>query len=174
MLVSLLLVIVLVTTVLACVSDVMSLRIPNLYSLIVIAAFGLAFVAAPDAFDVWWEYVGAFGLMFAITYIMFLFGAMGGGDSKFGTALALWVGLHGLLAYVFWMAVVGGIVGGLSLYFKKKKPFAAPRPGSWVAQVQEGRNAVPYGIAIGVGGWLALLQTGLITHQLGELFKIIH
>jgi len=174
MLVPLLLAVVLVTSVLACVSDVMRLRIPNLHSGVVIAAFALAYLLSPDSFSVWWEYIGAMVMMFVITYLMFLFGLMGGGDSKFGTALALWVGLHGMLPYVFWMAIMGGIIGGLSLYFKKKKPFKSPPAGSWMAQVQEGRNAVPYGIAISAGAWLALWQTGFIIHQLDELFKIIH
>ena len=174
MLVALLLGVVFVTTLLACLSDVQTLRIPNLYSVIVMAAFAVAFFVSPESFGSWKEHLGAFAIILIVTYIMFMVGMMGGGDSKFGSALALWVGVHGLLSFVFWMGLMGGILGGISLYFKKKKPVQNPKEGSWIAQVQMGRNAVPYGIAISFGAWAGLLQTGLITHQLDELIKIIH
>lgn len=175
MIVLALLAMVLVTTLLACFSDIRSLRIPNKYSLAVIVAYIAAYAAVPEAFPgVWWGYPLALLIIFAVTYLMYLVGMMGAGDSKFGSALALWVGLHGLLSYVFWMAVMGGLLGGVSLYLKKKKPISAPLPGSWPEQVQAGRNAVPYGIAISFGAWAAMLQTGLVTHQIDELFKIIN
>lgn len=158
----------------ACVSDVRALRIPNLYSVVVIVAFGIAFLAAPESFGAWWTHLAAFAGMFAVTYVMFCFNMLGAGDSKFGSALALWVGLKGLLPYIFYMAIAGGIVGVLALYFRKKKPFRNPPAGSWMALAQEGRNAVPYGIAISFGGAAALLHTGFVHHQLDELFRLIH
>lgn len=161
-------------TILACVSDVRSLRIPNLYSIIVIGAFAVAFAAAPESFGKLSAHLLSLVIIFLITYIMFVFGLMGGGDAKFGSALALWVGLPGIVSYVFWMTLMGGLIAALSLLIKNKKPFANPAAGSWVAQVQEGRNAVPYGIAISFGAWAALLHTGFITHQLDEVIKIIH
>lgn len=161
-------------TLLSCVSDVKSLRIPNAYSLIIVAAFLAAWAVSPESFGKWWEHFGALALFFAVTYIMFMMGMMGGGDSKLGSALALWVGIKGLVIYLFWMALAGGVVGALSLWMKKKKPFKAPPAGSWMAAVQEGRNAIPYGIAISIGAWAALLHTSRIIHHLDELIKIIH
>jgi prepilin peptidase CpaA len=166
--------VVLVTTVMACVSDVRSLRIPNLYSVIVIGAFALAFAAAPESFGKLSAHVLSLVIIFLITYIMFVSGLMGGGDAKFGSALALWVGLPGIVSYVFWMTLMGGLIAALSLLIKNRKPFSNPAAGSWVAQVQDGRNAVPYGIAISFGAWAALLHTGFVTHQLDEVIKIIH
>ena len=174
MLVALLLGVVFITTILACLSDINTLRIPNLYSVVVIVAFAIGFIAAPESFGSWKEHLGAFAIILTVTYIMFMVGMMGGGDSKFGSALALWVGAHGLLFFIFWMGLMGGIIGGISLYFKKKKPVQNPKEGSWIAQVQAGRNAVPYGIAISFGAWAALWQTGFIIQQLDELSKIIH
>lgn len=159
---------------LACVSDVKALRIPNMYSVVVAGAFAIAFLASPEDFKVWWSHLGAAGGMFIITYIMFCAGMLGAGDSKFGSALALWVGLKGLMVYVFYMAVVGGLIGLLSIYFRKKKPFSNPPAGSWMAVAQEGKNSVPYGIAISFGAFAALLQSGFINHQLDELLRIIH
>lgn len=166
--------VVLVVTVMACVSDVRSLRIPNLYSVIVIAAFAIAFLVSPEAFGKWWHHLGAFAGMFVITYAMFCFGMLGAGDSKFGSALALWVGLKGLMPYLLLMAMMGGVIGIVSIFFRKKKPFANPLPGSWMAVAQEGKNSVPYGVAISFGAVGALLHTGFIYHQLDELVRIIH
>lgn len=165
---------VLATTAASCRSDVRTLRIPNRHSLIVLGCFAVAFAVAPDIFGAWWEHLGAGLLMFVVTYLMFAFGMMGGGDSKLGSALALWVGLQGLLPYVFYMAVAGGLVAAASLYIKKKKSFAHPLPQGWVDEVQKGRNALPYGIAISAGFWLAILHTGFLYEILDEVFKLIH
>jgi prepilin peptidase CpaA len=148
-----------------------------MYSIIVIGAFFVAYAAAPQAFGPTAKlsaHLLALVMIFLITYIMFVAGVMGGGDAKFGSALALWIGLEGFVPYVFWMAMMGGVIAVLSLIIKKKKPFPNPAAGTWIAQVQEGRNAVPYGIAISFGAWIALLQNGFLTHQLDEVLKIIH
>ena len=166
--------VVLGVTVLTCVSDLRSLRIPNAYSLVVIGCFVPAWLAEPAAFTPLWHHVVAMVVLFFLTYAMFCKGMMGGGDSKLGTALGLWMGLKGLMPFLFYMALVGGVLGGLALLFKKKKWFKNPRPGSWVEQVQAGENAVPYGVAISFGFWASLFHTGFLHHQLDEIFKIIH
>ena len=166
--------IVLAVTVLGCISDIRSLRIPNAYSLIVIACFVPAWSAEPRNFAPLWDHLAAMAIIFSITYAMFTAGMMGGGDSKFGTALGLWVGLKGLLPFVFYMALMGGILGAVALGLRNKKLFSNPIPGSWVEQLQSGQNAVPYGVAISLGCWASFLHTGLLDHQLNEVFKIIH
>ncbi len=174
MIVLLCIAIVFVVTLMACVSDATSLRIPNLYSVIVLAAFAVAYISAPDVFNPLWKHLLALGIILGVTYLMFIAGMMGGGDSKFASALAIWIAAQGVMVFVFWMAVAGGVIGVLSLWMKKKKPFKRAREGGWVAAAQGGQNKIPYGIAISFGAWMALLHSGLITHQLGEVFKIIH
>jgi len=174
MIVTLCIAIVFVVTLMACVSDARSLRIPNLYSVVVLAAFGVAYLASPENFQPLWNHFLALGIIFAVTYLMFMAGMMGGGDSKFASALAIWIAAKGVMVFVFWMAVMGGVIGILTLWMKKKKPFRNPPAGSWMAAAQKGENKIPYGIAISFGAWIALWHGGLITHQLDELFKIIH
>ena len=165
---------VLVVTVLSCVSDVRLMRIPNVHSFIILACFIPAWLAGPTVFSPLWYHIAAMGIMFVVTYTMFCMGMMGGGDSKLGTVLGLWVGLKGLLPFIFYMAIMGGILGLMTIFLQRKKPFINPRLGSWVALVQAGQNAVPYGIAISFGSWASFFHTGLIHHQLNEVFKIIH
>lgn len=164
----------LVVTFFSCVSDVRTLRIPNRYSVTVILAFAVAFAVDPAAFGPLWSHLCAMVIIFLVTYGMFAAGMIGGGDSKLGTALGLWVGLHGLLPFMFYMALMGGVLGIVSLWISKKKPFTTPAAGSWVAQAQAGRNAVPYGIALSVGAWAGMFYTGFIHNQLHEVIKIIH
>ena len=165
---------VLMVTVLSCISDVRSLRIPNMYALIILVCFVPAWFTAPVDLGPIGYHIASMGIMFIVSYLMFCKGMMGGGDSKFGTALGLWVGLRGLVPFVFYMALMGGILGLITLFLRKKKPFTNPRPGSWVEQVQTGHDAIPYGVAISFGCWAAFFHAGLVDNQLNEIFKIIH
>ncbi|MCE9508439.1 MAG: prepilin peptidase [Alphaproteobacteria bacterium] len=165
--------IVFVVTLLSCVSDVRSLRIPNWHSLVILGCFIPAWLATPGAFDGLPQHAAAMGVMFVVGYLMFSLGLMGGGDSKLATVLGLWVGLNGLAPFILSMAIAGGVVGLVSIIISKKKFFKNPLPGSWIEQVQAGRNAIPYGVAISIGAWAALSHTGFLHHQLDEVFNII-
>ncbi len=167
-------IVVLAVTVLSSISDVRSLRIPDWHALVILGCFIPAWLASPVAFGNIWQHVGAMGIMFAVTYIMFCAGIMGGGDSKLGTVLGLWTGLSGLIPFIMYMAIFGGVLGGVALVMRNRKVFKNPLPRSWIEQLQNGRNAMPYGVAISFGAWAAFIQTGIIHNQLNEVFKIIH
>ncbi len=166
--------IVFVTTIASCLSDLRAMRIPNLHVLIIIGAFILAYLLSPESFGRWWEPMASFIIVFVVTYIMFAVGMIGGGDAKLAAALALWTGLPGLAAYMFYMAIMGGVLGVLALVIRKRKTIFKSPEGSWISEVQSGKNAVPYGIAITFGAWMALLYTGFIHQILDELITIIH
>lgn len=165
---------VVIVTLLSCVSDVRAMQIPNTHCLVILGCFIPAWLAAPEVFQPLWTQLAGFGLVLVAGYVLFAIGVMGGGDSKLAAALGLWVGLRGLMPFVFYWALAGGVLAMLTLFLRKKKPFQNPAPGSWIAQAQTGGNAIPYGIAISVGAWAAFVYTGLVHHQLNEVFKIIH
>ena len=76
---------------------------------------------------------------FAVLAALFAFRAMGGGDVKLLTALALWVPWKEFLELVLVMSVVGGI---LTIVFR-----------SWhVIRRRRDRLAIPYGVAIAFAG----------------------
>ena len=85
---------------------------------------------------------------FAILAGLFALGAMGGGDVKLLTALALWIEPTWFLKLLIVMALVGGV---LTLVM-----------GAWhVARRRKDRLAIPYGVAISTAGlWV------LATHYL--------
>lgn len=85
---------------------------------------------------------------FAVLAGFFALGAMGGGDVKLLTALALWVQPLPYVTLLVMMSLAGGLI---TLIF-----------GGWhIVRRCEGKVAVPYGIAISIGGlWV------LATHYL--------
>jgi prepilin peptidase CpaA len=147
-------------------SDFTRLTIPNIYVLSIAIAFVPAFIAskifAADTsfFGTWSSHLLAGAGVFAVTYLLFYFKVIGGGDAKLLTVYGLWTGLSGLTPLFFYMAVVGGILGLSTLALIKWKPVAAPVKGSWIEKAQTGAQEVPYGIAIFTGAVIAFYKIG--------------
>lgn len=145
-------------------SDYTRMNIPNLYSIAIILSFIPAFAAmkffAPDVtyFGNWQSHLITFVAVFAVTYVLFLLKFIGGGDSKLITAYALWTGFQGLMPFLFFMALIGGVLGLITLLLGKVKLVKKPKRGSWVAKAQNGKREVPYGIAIFTGAIIAFWQ----------------
>ena len=78
-------------------------------------------------------------LTFAVLSVLFALRAMGGGDVKLLTALALWIEPELFLKLVIMMALLGGV---LTLVL-----------GAWhVMRRQKEKLAIPYGVAIAAAG----------------------
>ncbi len=161
--------------ILAGLSDVRSMTIPNSYSIYVIALFfvcygALYFTGYEGVFASLWSHILSAGLTFIVTAILYSMKIIGAGDSKFGTACALWIGARYVPVFLFFMTLFGGLLGVAALYIKKKKPFENPKLGSWVDQVQGGKEKVPYGVAITFGMLLAFIYSGYFSTGSLSLF----
>ena len=149
-------------------SDYSRMSIPNSYAVCIGAAFIPAFLAAaifaPDmsVFASWKNHLIAGVAVFGLTYLLFYFKIIGGGDSKLLSVYALWVGLGGLMPLLFFMALTGGILGFSTLGLHKWKPVNKPAMDSWIAKAQSGSQDVPYGIAIFIGAVTAFWQVGYL------------
>lgn len=129
-----------IALVFAAFSDIRSRKIHNWLNL------GIA-LAAP-AF--WWAsglslwpgvavQLGVALLAFAVLAGLFAIRAMGGGDVKLLTALALWIQWEAFIELLFVMAIAGGV---LTIVM-----------GTWhVTRRRKDRLAIPYGVAIAFGG----------------------
>lgn len=159
-------------------SDVNSLTIPNSFSVAIgasfLVAFLLAIIFAPETFFFasWKNHILSGVIVFALTFGLFHFKMIGGGDSKLLSVYALWVGLGGLMPLLFFMAIAGGVMGGLTLLLNKKQLFKKPVQGGWIEAAQAGQKKVPYAVAILVGAVVAFWQTGFISPQ--ELVSLIN
>jgi prepilin peptidase CpaA len=91
--------------------------------------------------DVAWQ-LGIAAATFAVTAGLFAIRAMGGGDVKLLTALALWIQPLWFGKLLVMMALAGGL---LTILF-----------GAWhIARRQRDKVAIPYGVAIsGAGLWV--------------------
>lgn len=148
------------------VADFKTMNIPNIYSLGIVLAFIPAFVTdaltggGVEYFASWQSHVLTGVGMFAVTFLLFSLGMIGAGDSKLVSALALWVGLPGLPAFLFYMAIIGALLGLVTKTMNKKILVANAKEGSWIAKAQGGFGGVPYGIAIASGAIIAFYQLG--------------
>ena len=92
---------------------------------------------------------------FAVLAALFALRAMGGGDVKLLTALALWIEPALFLKLIVIMALLGGV---LTLVF-----------GAWhIARRQRDKLAIPYGVAISLAG-LWVLGTSYLPASAGGL-----
>lgn len=83
--------------------------------------------------------VGVAAACFAVLAVLFALKAMGGGDVKLLSALALWIEPMLFLKLVVLMALLGGV---LTLAFS-----------AWhIARRRKDRLAIPYGVAIAMAG----------------------
>ena len=82
---------------------------------------------------------------FAVLSVLFALRAMGGGDVKLLTALALWIAPTPFLHLLIIMALLGGVLTILM--------------GAWhVTRRRKTKLAIPYGVAIAIAG-LAIIST---------------
>ncbi|MBS0254933.1 MAG: prepilin peptidase [Proteobacteria bacterium] len=89
-------------------------------------------------YDIGWQ-LGVAVAAFAGLALLFAMRAMGGGDVKLLTALALWIRPAFFLELVMLMALLGGVL--------------TVAMGAWhIARRQRDRLLVPYGIAISAAG----------------------
>lgn len=153
------------------ISDFRSMTIPNLYAGLIVLAFIPAYLAdhftgnGLEFFASWKAHGLAAAIMFVITFILFTLKVIGAGDSKLCSAFALWTGLNGLIPYLFYMAILGALLGVATKILAARKPFAAPKEGSWIAKSQEGQMGVPYGIAICFGAIVAFCVLGYFSPE---------
>ena len=85
---------------------------------------------------------------FAVLAGLFALGAIGGGDVKLLTGLALWIAPGLFAELLLWMALLGGV---LTFAFIAWKVFWRP----------PGRLTIPYGVAIAFAG-LIVLTSGYV------------
>jgi len=147
----------------AAVSDIRSMTIPNRLTI------GLAVAFLPVALLCHLSLaqfglhlgLGVAGLLLGI--VLFALRLMGGGDAKLIAACCLWLGAHGTVSMLIYTALAGGVLT-LGLLGARKAPVAAVTGAlpSWVNRHLEPKGDIPYGVAICVGGLLAISQSDLL------------
>lgn len=149
---------------LAASSDLLTMTIPNKLALTLVAGFAAMAAMAGLSLDAVLMHAAAGGLMLVVTFAMFAFGWIGGGDAKLAAATALWLGFGVLLDYLLIAAVAGGFMTlGLLAMRQMPLPRFAIRWG-WLTHLHDHRTGVPYGIA--------LAGAALAVYPQSELFAV--
>lgn len=124
----------------AAASDVMTLRIPNLLSLALVALFAVHVVTSEmPLMDILWH-LTAGAIVLGGGMALFAWGKFGGGDAKLIAAVALWVGASLLMPLLILVSLVGLVLAVVVLALRSR--------GLAIKKL-------PYGVAI-AGGWLLL------------------
>lgn len=142
-------------------SDLLRMQIPNWISLALIAGFAIAALAGGLS---WFEiglHLGAGFVTLAVTFTLFAFGVIGGGDAKLTAVTAIWVGFGAIVDYLLIGAILGG---GLTLALLASRAHPLPMPFArlpFALRLHDRETGVPYGIALAAAGLIVLPQTSL-------------
>ena len=138
----------------AAISDLFTMTISNRVSIALVVAFvPLAYFCGVAPAEIGLHVACGAGVL-VLTFGMFAFGWIGGGDAKLAAATAVWVGWQALGNYGLQATLLGGALTLLLLQFRH-----LPMPGwglrvGWLMRLHDPKVGVPYGIALAAAGLL--------------------
>ena len=147
---------------LAAASDFFTMTIPNRLVLALASGF---FVMAPLVGLGWSdiELHMALGLAaLAFAFALFSFGWIGGGDAKLFAATCLWLGPETIPAYGIYVALFGGVLTLLLLFWRGMPPPSMLPSQGWLMRLHSPKEGVPYGIALAAAGLLVYRETPFV------------
>lgn len=141
-------------------SDLAGYRIPNWIPAALIALWPLA----AFALGLGWIQIGVSLLTFAAVLgagmALWAPGYIGGGDAKLIAAAALWFGWPGVLSFLLWCVICGGVLALALLVMRRMVPAVPALKPEWVAGTALADGApAPYAVAIAAGAMIALPAT---------------
>ncbi len=148
-------------------SDLLTMTIPNRISFLLILIFFALAAYLPMPWGMLLDHVSCALIMLAITFALFQFGQIGGGDAKLASATALWLGWENVLDYGLVASIVGGALTLSVLimrwYHIPGRLVAVP----FISRLMVTTNGAPYGVALAIAGVLIYPQTVLWTRLSG-------
>ena len=140
-------------------SDLFTMTITNRVSLILVAGFVLlALMSGMSPADMAWHFAAGAGVL-VLTFVLFSFGWVGGGDAKLAAATALWFGFAHLLDYLIYASILGGALTVLLIQFRMLPLPAALARREWIDRLHQRGGGVPYGIALAAAALLVYPHT---------------
>lgn len=142
---------------LGAVSDVLRYRIPNAIPVaLALLYLPAALAAGSDLEQIAWH-LGAGITVLLVGMALFFTNLLGGGDAKMLAATACWTGFPLLPPFLIVMALAGGILALVLMVLRQilRRTALGRRhevAGTWLGQQLARPRAVPYGLAIAIGG----------------------
>ena len=140
-------------------SDLLTMKIPNRVSLLMIGGFILLAVATGMSLEQLALHAAAGLLVLILAFAFFARGWIGGGDAKLAAATALWFGFEHLTEYLIYGSIFGGALT-LALLQYRAVPMPAMLIGRvWAERLHEPKGGVPYGIALAAAAMVVYPST---------------
>lgn len=139
----------------AIITDISQLRIPNMVTIVLVAAF-IPYMLLGNVQTIWLHFAVA-GVVFIVLFLSFAMGWLGAGDVKFASAIALWAGpVHGT-AFLVYFALLGGLFALILLVLRSAQntyPIIATYPVLHKMSGWARNKIMPYGVPLGLAALL--------------------
>lgn len=155
--------------VLAAVTDLLTMKIPNTLVLYLLGAFALVALLVQLPLDQLAMHAMSGGLVLVIGFTLFALGWIGGGDAKLAAATALWLGFDNsvLMQYLIYAGLLGGVLTLCILALRGLPLMPVMARHSWIERLHDRKNGVPYGVALAIAGLLAYADSTLFQRIVG-------
>ena len=145
----------------AAVSDLLTMTISNRVSLLLVAGFIAMALLTGMPLAMFGMHIAAGALVLVITFAMFAFGWIGGGDAKLAAATGMWCGFAVLFDYLLVASVFGGLLTLLLIYWRTVLLPEFAMKVSWIARLHHHQTGIPYGIALAAAGLVVYPHTSI-------------
>ncbi|WP_420412258.1 A24 family peptidase [Roseibium sp.] len=138
-------------------SDLLTMKIGNRVSILLIFGFGLLALALELPLAAWGMHGLGLLVLFLPCFAFFAAGWMGGGDVKLISSIGLWFGFSPLLVEFLFFVAVFGCVLTVSILMVRRYFVVLPEPltnQEWLLRLHDEKSGIPYGIAIAAAALL--------------------
>jgi len=148
--------------VVAAVSDLTTMKIPNWISAgLIVGFFPTALLLGLPVMEML-AHVGVGVVALLVGMGLFALRVLGGGDAKLMAAACLWLGIDASIVFIIWTALAGGSFSLLLIMARSQlQPLAQVAP-AWVGTLLQPKGDIPYGVAIAVGALMAFPASALV------------
>ena len=144
-------------------SDLVTMTISNRISLALLAGFTVVALWSGLSLEAILWHFGCGMTVLTVTFTLFAFGWIGGGDAKLAAATGVWFGFAHVVEYSAVASVLGGLLTLSVIWLRGMTLPPQLASMDWVARLTDKNNGVPYGIALAAAGLLLYPQTAIWT-----------
>lgn len=145
----------------AALADLFTMTIPNRLSLALMGAYFLMAIYLRIPLETMALHVSCGAAMLLLTFVMFHFGWIGGGDAKLAAATSLWLGWGLLFDYGLTASIAGGVLTVIIIALQRHDLPEKMLKLKFLARLSQKGGGVPYGIALALAGLVIYPETGV-------------
>ena len=148
-------------------SDLLTMRISNKIVLALIVSFVVLAMIVGMPLAQFGVHVAIAIIVLIVSFTLFTFGWVGGGDAKLAAATALWFGPYVSLIYLIYGALFGGALTLLILGARFIPIPAMLNEVVWINRLHSSVSGIPYGIALAAAGLMVYPQSVIFIGLVG-------